>query len=242
MPEQSTRAEVFLTMYRQLEGLLEKRYADHTLASGSVVKEYLRDPDSEPFRADLDLCREIRNILSHNTDDDGCAVVEPSPGIMTRLRAVLEHVRRPLPAMNYGTPADRIMFAHPNDMALNVMRHMLKMGYSHVPVSDRTGLIGVFSAESLLQYVAENGLSGARDELRIGDLQKAIDFGDEHSERYMFLKDDATLYNVRDAFDKRRQRNNRLAVVFLTDDGTRKGQVRALLTPWDVLRDEVTKL
>ena len=76
--EQTSRAERFLVMYRRLEGLLEKRYADHAMTTGSVVKEYLKDPDSEPLRSEIDLCREIRNILSHNTDSDGGAVVEPS--------------------------------------------------------------------------------------------------------------------------------------------------------------------
>ncbi|MBQ6373885.1 MAG: CBS domain-containing protein [Clostridia bacterium] len=237
--EQSLRSEVFLVMYRRLEGLLEKRYADRQVASGSVVKEYLRDADSEPWRSDLDLCREIRNILSHNIDEAGAAVVEPSQGIVDRLQAIIEHVQRPLLAVHFGTPAENIMFAHPNDLALNVMRHMLKKGYSHVPVADRSGLVGVFSAESLMMYLAEHGLSDARDELRIGDIREALDFGDERSERYMFLRDDATLFNVRDAFEKRNERNNRLAVVFLTSDGTRQGQLVSMLTPWDALRDDI---
>ena len=236
---ESNRSEQFLTIYKRLEGLLERRYAQRQVASGSVVKEYLRDPDSEPCRADLDLCREIRNILSHNTDDDGVAVVEPSEGIIRKLENILEHVQRPIMALQYGTPAEKIMFAHPNDMALNVMRHMLKLGYSHMPISDRTGLVGVFSAESLLLYAARKGLSDVRNELRIGDMKDEIDFGDERSERYMFLKKDATLLAVRDAFEKRQQRNNRLAVVFLTEDGTRKSPVLAMLTPWDVLRDDI---
>lgn len=235
-----TRSEQFLTMYRRLEGLLERRYAGREVASGSVVKEYLRDPDSEPFRAELDLCREIRNILSHNTDDRGAPVVEPSEGILARMREIIDHVRKPQLAVNFGTPAERIMFAHPNDLALNIMRHMLKKGYSHVPIADRTGLVGVFSAGSLLLYAANQGLSQVRDELRIADLKGAVDFGDERSEKYMFLRADATVYNVRDAFEKRRERNNRLAVVFLTQDGTRQSGIVSMITPWDVLRDDVS--
>lgn len=236
---EKTRAEAFLTLYRVFEGLLEKRYADRTVTSGSVVKEYLRDPDSEPIRAEIDLCREIRNILSHNTESDGAPVVEPSEGVIGRMREIIEYVKRPQLAINYGTPADRILFAHPNDLALNVMRHMLKMGYSHVPVSDKSGLIGVFSSGSLMVFAAKKGLSEVRDELRVGDMKDAIDFGDERSERFMFLREDATLMNVRDAFEKRRERNHRLAVVFLTKDGTRRTPVQAMLTAWDVLREDI---
>lgn len=233
------RAERFLTLYRMFEGLLEKRYADHAMTTGSVVKEYLKDPDSEPMRTEIDLCREIRNILSHNTDSDGEPVVAPSEGVVQRMEEIIEYVKRPLMAINYGTPADKILFAHPNDLAINVMRHMVKMGYSHVPVQDKSGLVGVFSSGSLMVYAAKKGLSQVRDELRVGDMKDAIDFGDERSERFMFLREDATLLNVRDAFEKRRERNHRLAVVFLTGDGTRRAPVQAMLTAWDVLRDDI---
>ena len=238
-PSEKNRAEVFLTLYRKFEGMLEKRYADHNMTTGSVVKEYLKDPDSEPLRAEIDLCREIRNILSHNTEDDGMAVVEPSEGVIARMEEIIAHVRKPQLAIHYGTPADRILFAHPNDLVLNIMRHMVRMGYSHVPVADRSGLIGVFSSGSLMLYAAKKGLSEVRDELRVGEMKEAIDFGDERSERYMFLPTDATLLNVRDAFEKRRVRNHRLAVVFLTPDGTRQTPVQAMLTAWDVLRDDI---
>ena len=234
-----SRAERFLKMYRILEGLLEKRYVDHRMSSTSVVMEYLRDPDSEPCRTELDLCRDIRNLLTHNTDDVGETVVEPSENILLMLHDIIEHVQRPRMAADYGTPGDKIMFAHPNDLAMDIMHRMLRMGYSHVPVRNREGLVGVFSAGSIFVYLERNGFDGMRENLRIGELKSALDFGDERSEKYMFLPKDATLLAVRDAFEKRNERNNRLAVVFVTKDGTRKSDIIAMLTPWDVLKDGI---
>lgn len=231
------RADTFLRLYRQLEGLLEKRYAGRD-CGGSVVTTYLSDPDSEPLRSEIELCRRIRNILSHNVENSGEPVVEPSEGTLNRLRAIIEYAKRPVMAINYGTPAEKILFAHPNDLALNVMRHMVKNGYSHVPVSDHDRLVGVFSSGSLMLLAARRGLSQVRDELRIGDMKDAIGFGDKRSERFMFLPEDATLLAVRKAFEKRRERDHRLAVVFLTEDGTLRTPVKALLTSWDVLREE----
>ena len=237
----ASRAEQFLRLYRKIEGLLEQRYADRKLSSGSVLMEYLRDPDSEPCRTQLDMCREIRNLLSHNVDDAGEPVVEPSEATLKMLGDILTHVQHPRMAVDYGTPGDKIVFAHPNDLAINVMRHMSRLGYSHVPVRDRSGLVGVFSAGSLFGYLVERGFEPLRDELRIGDLKKNLDFGDERSEKYMFLPVDATLLAVQNAFEKRKERNNRLAVVFITRDGTRQSELLAMLTPWDVLKDGVSQ-
>lgn len=231
------RSEQFLKLFRMLEGLLEKRYAGKRTSSGSVVMEYLRDADSAPVRTDLDMCREIRNLLSHNADDDGEPVVEPSEAVVDMLRCIVDYVQRPRLAVDYGTPGEKILFAHPNDEALGVMRHMMRMGYSHVPVRDRSGLVGVFSSGSLMRYVGEEGFEALHDSLRIGELKNALDISDERSEKYLFFDPGATLNAVREAFEKKRDRNSRVAVAFITEDGTQHTPVLAMLTPWDVIKD-----
>lgn len=234
------RADAFMHLYRQMEGVLEKRLSGRE-AGGSVVSAYLSDPDSEPMRSEIELCRRIRNILAHNAEDTGEPVVEPSEGMLRRMAAVLDHVKKPVMAINYGTPAEKIVLAHPNDLAVNVMRHMVNRGYSHVPVAVQERVVGVFSSDSLMQHAAKHGLSQLRDELRIGDMKDLIGFGDKRNERFLFLPVDATLPLVRSAFEKRQARDHRLAVVFLTEDGTQSSPLRALLTSWDVLREDGRK-
>lgn len=230
------RAERFLNLYRVLEGLLEKRYAGKRTSSGSVVMEYLHDADSLPCRADLDMCREIRNLLSHNADEDGQPVIEPSEAVVRLLDDIVEYVRRPRLAVECGTRRDDITFAHPNDSALDVARHMLRMGYSHVPVRDKTGFVGVFSASSLMRYTADVGFEALDDSLRVGDLKRYLEVRDDRDERYAFLGPDATLPAVRAAFEAPRERNHRLAAVFITEDGTQSTRILAMLTPWDIIK------
>ena len=230
-------AEEFLREYRRLESLLEKRYTGRKLSSASVVMEYLHDADSEPWRTELDLCREIRNLLTHNAESGGEPVVTPSRAMLKALEDIVEHVQRPRLAVDFGTPGDRILFAHPNDSALDLMRRMNRLGYSHVPVRDRSGLVGVFSAGSLFTFLARKGLDNVDDGLRVGDLKGALSLSDERSEKYRFLPGDATLLTVRDAFEKHTERNSRLAAAFITEDGRPSDRILAMLTPWDVLRD-----
>ena len=231
------RSEQFLKLFRKLEGLLEKRYSDKRLSSGSVVMEYLHDPDSAPFRAELDMCREIRNLLAHNNDEEGQPVVEPSEGVVELMGGIVDYVQRPRLAVDCGTPGEKIMFAHPNDSALDVMRHMMRMGYSHVPVRDKTGLVGVFSAGALMSFIGDRGFNGLGDDLRIGDLKKALSVDNERTDDYLFFDPTITMTAVRKAFEKRQERNRRLAVVFITEDGGQHSQVLAMLTPWDALKD-----
>lgn len=231
-------AELFLQKYRILEGLLEKRYDGHKMSSSSVVMEYIRDPDSAPVRVDLDLIREIRNLLTHNADAAGGAVVQPSDAMVRRLEDIIGHVKRARLARDCGTPADKILSAHPNDNIHQVMRNMHKNGYSHVPVKDKRGLKGIFSIKCLFDYLASKGLDSLGSNARIADLGEYISIDNRRGERYLFVSEDATLVTVRSAFEDRSEKNNRLRLVFVTKNGSPDEEIICMLSPWDVMSSQ----
>lgn len=231
-----SRAELFLKMYRILEGILEKRFAGVRQGS-SVVMEYIRDPDSEPYRHELNICREIRNLLTHNADEDGEPLIEPSEAVLVSLQNILDHVSAPRYAVEYGTPREKILWAHPNDMVMDVMHRMSKLGFSHVPVMERGRISGVFSVGGLFVYLERKGLSALNNTARIGQIDEAMNLDKHGSDRYLFLPEDATIYQVRDAFEERSERNNRLSAVFITRTGSKDEALIAMLTPWDVLKN-----
>ena len=231
-----SRAETFLKLYRVLEGALERRLEGRRQGA-SVVMDYLRDEDSEPFRTQLNLCREIRNLLSHNADESGEPVVEPSEAVLASLREILEYVSAPRYAIECGTPQERILCAHPNDLAIEVMHRMSRQGFSHVPVVEKGQLNGVFSVGSLFSYLERQGFDGLDDSIRIGQLKDALDVDSHGPEKYRFMPRDATMQQVRAAFEERPGRNSRLSAVFITEHGDRQEPLLAMLTPWDALKD-----
>lgn len=231
-----SRAETFLKLYRVLEGALERRLEGRRQGA-SVVMDYLRDEDSEPFRSQLNLCREIRNLLSHNADESGEPVVEPSEAVLASLREILEYVSAPRYAIECGTPQERILCAHPNDLAIEVMHRMSRQGFSHVPVVEKGQLNGVFSVGSLFSYLERQGFDGLDDSIRIGQLKDALDVDSHGPEKYRFMPRDATMQQVRAAFEERPGRNSRLSAVFITEHGDRQEPLLAMLTPWDALKD-----
>ena len=46
---------------------------------------------------------------------------------------------------------------------------------------------------------------------------------------------DVSLFEVRVEFEKKPFRSKKLAVIFLTENGTPYGKIIGLLTPWDVI-------
>ena len=221
-------------MYRVLEGVLEKRMGGRRQGA-SVVMDYLKDEDAEPYRSQLNLCREIRNLLSHNADESGEPVIEPSEAVLASLQEILDYVSAPRCAIECGTPQERILCAHSNDLAIEVMHRMSRQGFSHVPVLEKGKLTGVFSVGSLFSFLEKNGLDALEPGDRIGKLKDELPAEKHASEKYLFMPENATILQVRAEFENRSARNCRLSAVFITPTGICGEPLLAMLTPWDVL-------
>ena len=90
------RSEEFLDKYKQLEEALNLKYGFDEKTFGSPVVKFINDREGKNYREKLDLCREIRNFLSHHADIDGEAVIEPSESIIKFLDEVIQFVERPI--------------------------------------------------------------------------------------------------------------------------------------------------
>lgn len=229
------RAEAFLRTYRVLEELLESKYARSNRTTSSVVMEFLRDEDSLPFRDQLNLCREVRNLLTHNAEMDGSPVVEPSEGVLKALEQVVEAVRQPLAALSFATPADQLMTAHFGAMAVGVMRQMQQKGFSHVPVMEQGRFRGVFSVSTVFSYLADHPDAPVGSETRIKLFKPYLPVDRHMTERFLFMDPQANYLNVKHAFERDASSRKRVAAIFITQDGGPDGALMGLITPWDVL-------
>lgn len=78
MERKRRRIDEFLDLYKQLEDELEDKYRNARRHYSSVVFEFVKDAESAPVRDKLEICREIRNLLTHSANLDGEPIVEPS--------------------------------------------------------------------------------------------------------------------------------------------------------------------
>lgn len=65
------KSDEFLNLYRTLEEVLSEKYSDRTRNYGSVVVQFMNDVEGRQFKDKLNLCREIRNLLSHHPEVNG---------------------------------------------------------------------------------------------------------------------------------------------------------------------------
>ncbi len=234
MERKRRRIDEFLDLYKQLEDELEDKYRNARRHYSSVVFEFVKDAESAPVRDKLEICREIRNLLTHSANLDGEPIVEPSGPVVEAMREVLEYVKRPALAIEFATKGDQVMKAHMHQKVLRLMEVMDKNGYSHIPVMRDGEFSGVFSVGTVFQYVLRSGGKGISPETTVADLGKHLDVA-SHMENYEFVSKDATYISVRRIFERVRGKNKRVSVIFITEHGRTGEPLLGMLTPWDVL-------
>ena len=197
--------------------------------------EYLASAESEPVRQQLNICREIRNLLTHNADEEGGAVVEPSKAVLDSLYEIIDYVQTPQPALSYATPAEQVLCTRYGEPVLDLMRNMQKHGFSHVPVLHKGSIAGVFSVSSVFAYLLKKGPGALNEQTRVTDFGSLLSLERTEGERFLILPRSATYLDVREQFERGSARNSRLVAVFITEDGSVSQPLLGMLTPWDVL-------
>ena len=229
-------AERFLDLYREIEELLEKRYARESSPGGNVILRFLQEKQGSRYREELNLCREIRNVLSHHSTIQGRPVVVPAPELLQVMERLIAELQEPPLALDYATPAEKIILTTPQQRVLRLMATMREKGYSHIPVRVKGKIQGVFSISSVFSYMLKYPAKPLSAETRVEEFSEFLPL-DSHGERFLFAGPRLNYWEAREAFSQVRK-NRRLAVIFLTSDGTKKGRLLGMLTPWDVLGRE----
>ena len=230
-----TRVNEFLDLYKQLEDELEEKYRAVRRHYSSVVMEFSKDAESEPVRSQLDVCREIRNLLTHNPNVGGMPIAEPSEPVVKALQNILAFVRKPPLALDYAVQGENIIKASLSQKVLRLMEVMDKNGYSHVPVMKDGLFHGVFSVGSVFRYVLYQG-KPITPETTVEQLSAHLPIK-THIENYAFFPKDATYLQVRSKFERPIGYRQRVSVIFITETGKQEERLLGMIVPSDVLKD-----
>ena len=231
------RADEFLNAYRELEEALNNKYGTDEKKFGSPIVRFISEKESMPFRENLDIRREIRNFLSHHSEVGGERIIQPSEYMIRFLGEVTDFINQPPLALEFATLFADILKTTLSQKVQTVMKKMERQGFSHVPVIDGGECVGVFSVSTIFTYSLTYGLTSLRDDMIISDFGEMLDFDKHSAERFRFFDRNASIYDVRNEFEHKSRGSKRLAAVFITDNGSSKGRILGMLTPWDIISE-----
>ena len=227
--------EVFLDLYRTLEEDLKEYYAGRKLKYSSPVYEYM-NIDGRKYYDELDLCRDIRNVLSHHPYYKGEMPIVPSDNLIEALRTVIYEVENPMTAIKIATPFDMLVTATYEDDASSVLVKMEKRGFSHVPVLSGGSVVGVFSVGAVFEYVRSRPGVVIDSSVRLSDMKDFLPPKVHRNEQYLFCAPNATLTELTNLFHNSGPKQRRVAAVFVLKNSDTRSELRGMITPWDLIK------
>lgn len=229
----NARTDLFLDMYKRLEAAAERLVRSDS--RGSVVMQLARRREYADMREELDYCREVRNLLSHEVKVNGEYAVCPSESMLAFMQRVLDRVENPPRAIDRATPVSQLVTARREDRLLPLMQTMQKRNLSHVPLLENGRVCGIFSVGTVFQAFLEREALHVDEETTLAAFDDYLPLSRHLGQSFLFIPEDTLLAEASDIFDRAYHRDQKLKLLLLTRSGKEDEKLRAVLSPYDVL-------
>lgn len=240
VPMRENNVEVFLNTYRELEDGIKMRYNVNRREDGSSIYVLKEQKYFKQFKTQVDLYKDIRNLLSHEPKRRGDYPIIPTKGIIDGLEALKNRVTNPPRVNTIMVESRNVYSASVNDSVRTVINAMIKNVYTHIPILDDGKVIGVFSENTFLSLFENEELVMIDDNLKFNDatIQKLIPIDRHITESFRFVPRDTSVFEVEELFKKAADGGDRIGLIFVTQNGKQNERILGILTPWDLPSEE----
>ena len=230
--DMDNKTELFIDKYKSLESLID---AEYDLPNDeSAVSYILRKPEYRSVKSELDYCRQVRNLLSHNPKIDRRYSVEPSDAMIALLEQTIERIRNPQRAKHILIPIAKVSCRTMDNFVLPAMREMNEKVYTHIPIL-RDGIVeGVFSENTLLSYLSDDEIVSIDGSVKFADIAEYLPLEKHRSEFFRFIDADMLVSKIADEFADAVKNQDRIGLMFVTANGKKTEKLLGIISPWDV--------
>lgn len=223
----------FTKLFLEFEVETKKKVKNKDLQLYECI-DLLRNNGCNPYYdkySFIECCRRLRNILAHSINDNYFSITDET---LRKLEDIVEEVKHPAKVKDKATHP--VYSKNLNDKVLSTMKEMNDKVYTHIPIysEDNRKLIGVFSENSLFQYIMENKEIEINSNTTFNDINKCIDIN-KHNDIVKFVDKDKLYDEVVNEFIEEFKKGNKLSCVMVTDNKLDKNQIIGIITAWDVI-------
>jgi len=226
------QTELFLDKYKQLEAVIKAKAKLRD--TDSAIKYILAKPEYREAKEGLDYCRQVRNLLTHNPKVDGRYAVQPNEAMIALLGEIIEKVRNPLRAKHIYIPRSNVLCRTMKDKVYPTMAEMKQRGYTHIPILQNGVVTGVFSENTVFNYLIENTVVRIDEKVTFGDIAKYLPIDAHGEETFRFVSKEALLDEIEEVFAEGRKKKERIGLVFVTHSGKPTEKLLGIISAWDV--------
>ncbi|MBQ9006372.1 MAG: hypothetical protein IJ092_08365 [Atopobiaceae bacterium] len=227
------KTDEFIQLYNRLETSIRSMY-DVPQEYGAVAWLVRNVRSYRSVSAELDYCREVRNLLQHRERIKDSYAVIPSDSMVETLRSVLASIEAVPRAADLGTKVTDIFSASLNDRIVPLMKAMHKRSFTLIPILKEGRVVGAFSENTLLTYLIKNNSVSFGEDDRFTLLSDLLPLDRHSSETFEFVAQDTPAPMIAEMFQKSLRNSERLEAAFVTAHGKRSERLLGMITSWDM--------
>ena len=240
------RTEDFIELFKSLENETDKRYRQVTGTPPDkhvpLMKQVsiLQEKNVRVYRKHYNIisyCAKVRNICSHEQKIMDLYIVDVNNYLITELKKIVEELKNPTKVLDVAIQASNIFSANIDDQVKKVIREMKKNTYTHVPIYDGKELIGVFSENTLFNYIFKEEIVEIDNDSKFKGIVEYIKL-ENLDETIKFVSRNETIEKIEDEYKKEFSAHNKLSCIYITETGKISEKILGMLTAWDILGKE----
>ena len=232
-----------MNLYKELEETIRNKCRTVGInTEGSSIDILIRELAKKNsvlkrYKDELENIKTIRNINTHQRNEEYGYVVCPNPEMNIRLRNIIDEINNPPTIYNSNMCIKRsdIYCKTLQDNVESTIKDMLEKVYTHIPIIENNVLIGVFSENTLLDIVNKNQGIIVDETTKFKEIEEFLKIENHTSEEFIFISKNKNIYDIEEIFKNYFSRKKRIGCVYITDHGKQSESILGMLTAWDVL-------
>ncbi len=219
------KTEDFFERYKELEAWATANYEDG-------VYGLEQSHHDKKVQSEITYFRKVRNLLAHNRNGLDKPLIELTDEFRDKFDALCNKLMDSISQI--AVPYKDIYKREMSDKVLPTIATMKERTFSHVPVMNGKKVWGVFSESAIFDIVSDGSMSLIQDDTQFFKIGKYIT---EYSQSgiFDFMHSNTSIDNIRRAFIDAFDEGRKLDVIFITTTGDKNGDLKELVTIWDVL-------
>lgn len=237
MSDLSDRSQKLIQVYNEMDAFMRQEYGQDKYADHAFLIRELATKNRVIARHQQEMMAiaQLRNSLVHSPFAHlKGPIAQPNPEVIERYIGIRDAILHPRDALSIAIPVQKIYTATPESNLILVLRTMNEHVYTHVPIMDEDKLVGIFSENTLLSYLADREEAIITKDMTIGDFSVHTPLYAHSSEMFAFVARKARLGQIFEIFNIAIHKHQRIGMVFITETGKETEKPLGIITAWDL--------
>lgn len=183
------------------------------------------------YKSELHQFAKLRNAIVHERVNADYYIAEPHIEVVERIEEICKEFEKPQTALSIATSP--VFYYYEDAYLKDVLKVINKFDFTRFPVYDKDDkYVALLTSTEIIQWMAKHFSDNVVtiEDVRVKELLKK-------GKNYFvtFVKEQASLYEIEELFERYHTRGKKLQAVIITETGDRHGKPIGVITPWDLL-------